>query len=191
MAGEFIDSGGGDAGGGGDVEDDGTIDTGDDDGGGGGFSTTGFITGWGDLSLPAVLQSFLSNPRNFIIGAIATTLLEQIFGIVTTVLNVIFLVLGGSAPGRLNAPGETLGLIDVPVFVADLLAGIGTDVGSAILQAIGSLNDPVFALASNAGPATPVIITAIVVGEVIVVLWLLQRLVFVVADLLQLGGLTE
>ncbi|QKY18461.1 hypothetical protein Hrr1229_015950 [Halorubrum sp. CBA1229] len=124
-------------------------------------------------------------------GAVATTLLEQVFGIVTTILNVIFLVLGGSAPGRLNAPGETLGLIDVPVFVADLLASIGTDVGSAILQAIGSLNDPVFALASNAGPATPVIITAIVVGEVIVVLWLLQRLVFVVADVLQLGGLTE
>ncbi|QKY18435.1 hypothetical protein Hrr1229_012925 [Halorubrum sp. CBA1229] len=125
------------------------------------------------------------------VGAVATAILEQVFGIVTTLINLVFRVFGGSAPGRLNAPGETLGLIDVPVYVADLLVDVGTDTGNAILIAIESMNDPVFALASNAGPATPVIITAIVVGEVIVVLWILQRLVFVLADLLQLGGLTE
>ncbi|WP_255212506.1 hypothetical protein [Halorubrum sp. CBA1229] len=164
------------------------------DGGGGDRiidSVTGSISSWGDLTLPDTLQSFLSNPQGFIVGAVATAILEQVFGIVTTLINLVFRVFGGSAPGRLNAPGETLGLIDVPVYVADLLVDVGTDTGNAILIAIESMNDPVFALASNAGPATPVIITAIVVGEVIVVLWILQRLVFVLADLLQLGGLTE
>lgn len=167
--------------------------TGGSGGGGDGIidSVTGSISGWGDLTLPDTLQSFLSNPQRFIVGAVATAILEQVFGIVTTLINLVFRVFGGSAPGRLNAPDETLGLIDVPVYVADLLVDVGIDTGNAILLAIESMNDPVFALASNAGPATPVIITAIVVGEVIVVLWLLQRLVFVVADLMQLGGLTE
>jgi hypothetical protein len=172
---------------------DGTSTDSIDGGGGDGIvdSVTGSISGWGDLTLPDTLQSFLSNPQGFIVGAVATAILEQVFGIVTTLINLVFRVFGGSAPGRLNAPGETLGLIDVPVYVADLLVDVGTDTGNAILLAIESMNDPVFALASNAGPATPVIITAIVVGEVIVVLWILQRLVFVLADLLQLGGLTE
>ena len=172
---------------------DGTSTDSIDGGGGDGIidSVTGSISSWGDLTLPDTLQSFLSNPQGFIVGAVATAILEQVFGIVTTLINLVFRVFGGSAPGRLNAPGETLGLIDVPVYVADLLVDVGTDTGNAILRAIESMNDPVFALASNAGPATPVIITAIVVGEVIVVLWILQRLVFVLADLLQLGGLTE
>lgn len=173
------------------------FDDGGSSGGGGGDdggvvdSITSSISGWGDLTLPATLQSFLSNPQGFIVGAVATAILEQVFGIVTTLLNLVFRVFGGSAPGRLNAPGETLGLIDVPVYVADLLVSVGTDSGDAILLAIESMNEPVFALASNAGPATPVLITGVLVVEVIVVLWILQRVVFVVADLLQLGGLTQ
>lgn len=188
---EFVDAGGGDAGGGSDLEDDGSFSSDDGDSGGGGFSVPNFVTGWSDLSLPSVLQSFISNPQRFIVGAVATAILESVFGIVTTLINLVFRVFGGSAPGRLNAPGEALGLIDVPVYVADLLAGVGTDTGNAILLAIDALNEPVFALASNAGPATPVIIAGVLVIEVIVVLWLLQRVVYVIADLLQLGGLTE
>jgi len=144
------------------------------------------VSGYSDL-----LLDFLSNPRQFVVGAVLTTFLEVVFGVVSQLIDIVLLLFGGSEPGRFNAPGETLGLIDVPVYVADLLVDVGTDTGNAILLAIESMNDPVFALASNAGPATPVIITAIVVGEVIVVLWILQRLVFVLADLLQLGGLTE
>ena len=174
------------------ADEDGTATDSVDDGGDGGSTiVSGFITGWSDLSLPATLQSFLSNPQGFIIGAVATAILEQVFGIVTTLINLVFTVLGGSAPGRLNAPGETLGVIDVPVYVADLLVDIGTGVGTEVLLAIESLNEPVFALASNAGPATPLLVTGVVVIEGIVVLWLLQRAVYVIADLLQLGGLTE
>ena len=164
---------------------------GGDDGDGIIDSVTNSVTGWGDLSLPATLQSFLSNPQGFIVGAVATAILEGFFGVVTTGINMIIRVFLGSNPGEFNAPGETLGLADVPVYAVDQALRISGYASTAILKAIESLNEPVFALASNAGPATPLIITAIVIGEVIVVLWILQRLVYVLADLLQLGGLTE
>jgi len=165
----------------------------DDDGGGGG----GSIPGFGDIapswltSSEGILRSFLANPQNFIVGAVAATILETVFGVVTTALNVVFLVFGGSAPGRLNAPGETLGLVDVPVFVADQLTGVGASVGNTILVGIESLNEPLFELASSGGPLTPLIVNAVFIVEVIVVLWILQRVVYVVADLFQIGGLTE
>jgi len=172
-----------------DVDDESTSD----DGGGGGVldSVTNSISGWGDLSLPTALKSFLADPQRFIVGAVATALLETVFGVVTTAINVIIRVFLGTNPGEFNAPGETLGLADVPVYVVDQILRTGGYASTEILDAIASLNDPVFALASNAGPATPLIITGVVVIEIIAVLWLLERAVYVAADLLQLGGLTE
>lgn len=158
---------------------------------GGGGALGGFISSWDDLSLPTTLQSFLSNPQGFVIGAVATAILESVFGVVTTAINMIIRVFLGSAPGQFNAPGETLGLADVPVYVIDQILRVGGYGSTAILLAIESLNEPVFALASNAGPATPLIITGVVVAEVIALLWLFERAVYVLADLLQLGGLTE
>lgn len=157
----------------------------------GGDGLLNFVTGWGDLSLPTTLQSFLANPQGFIVGAVATAILESVFGVVTTGINMIIRVFLGTDPGRFNAPGETLGLADVPVYAVDQILRLGGYASTAILKGIESLNEPVFELASNAGPATPLIITVFVVVETIVVLWLLQRLVYVLADLLQLGGLTE
>jgi len=179
------------------ADEDGTATDSIDDGGGGGGgdgiigSVTGGISGWGDLTLPDTLQSFLSNPQGFIIGAVATAILEGIFGIVTTGINMLIRVFLGTNAGEFNAPRETLGLADVPVYAVDQFLRIGGYASTAILNAIESLNEPVFALASSAGPATPLIVTTVVVVEVIIVLVLLQRLVYVVADLLQLGGLTE
>lgn len=186
-----LDDGGGGGGGTSDTDDDSTSSPTDGSGGDSGGFFSGVVTGWGDLSLPTTLQSFLSNPQGFIIGAVATAILEQIFGLVTTLLNVVFLVFGGSAPGDLNAPGETLGLIDIPVAIADLIIGTGSEATDALVGGIESLNEPVFALASAGGLAAPVIIVGVLVVEVIAVLWLLQRAVFIIADWLQLGGLTQ
>lgn len=202
-ASEPVDIGGG--GGGATGGDDDGYDGGDDDSGGGGGgddgfvdgvsdsvdNATDFVTGWGDLTLPTTLQTFLSDPRRFVVGAIATTILETVFGVVTEALNIIALIFGGSSPGRLNAPGETLGIVDVPVYIADQLGSIGGSVGDAVITGINNLNEPIFAAAGFAGPLSPLIIAAVVVTETIVTLWLLQRLVFIVADFLQLGGLTE
>lgn len=181
--------------GGGGSSDDG--DDGGSSGGGGGDSggigfpgfesiAPGFLT-----DNLGVLQAFVTNPRNFIVGAIATTLLETVFGIVTSVLNVVFLVVLGSNTRTLAAPGETLGIADVPVFVARQLGDVGGSVGDAITTAISDLNAPLFEAANVAGPLSPLVVAAVVIGETIVVLWVLQRIVFVLADFLQLGGLTE
>lgn len=188
-ASEPIDSGGGGGGGG----------TGGDTGGsstddGGGFSVfpsfeelaPGFIT-----ENTAVLRAFLENPRNFIIGAVAASILEVVFGVVTTGVNLIIRVFLGSAPQDFNAPGETLGLADVPFAIIEPVLDIGGGVGSTITGAIDAFNEPIFALAGSAGPLSPVIITAAVVLEGIALVWLFQRAVFIALDLLQLGGLTE
>ena len=180
LGGDPVEGGDNDGFDGGSSDDDGILD-----------SVTNSISGWGDLSLPTALKSFLADPQRFIVGAVATAILETFFGVVTTGINMIIRVFLGTNPGQFNAPGETLGLADVPVYVADQLLRVGGYASTAIIKAIGSLNDPVFALASNAGPATPLIVTGVVVIEIIAVLWLFERAVYVLADLLQLGGLTE
>jgi len=179
----------------GDPED---FDDGDSGGGGGsGGGGSGGVPVWGSIvpdflsNNTGLLRTFLTNPRRFIVGAVAATILETLFGVVTQALNVLQLIFGGSAPGRLNAPGETLGIVDVPVYIADRVGSVGSSVGNTIIIAINNLNEPIFAASGIAGPLSPLVIAAVVIGETIVVLWLLQRLVFVIADLLQLGGLTE
>lgn len=151
----------------------------------------GVISGWKDLSLPPTLQAFVSNPQNFILGAVLTGMLEWVFGVVSLVLDVMLLVIAGSEPTRFDAPGEQLGLADIPVSIASSLGGVGAIVGTAIIEGIEALNEPIFEAAGFAGPASPAILVLLLIVEGTAVLWLLQRAVYVAADLLQLGGLTE
>jgi hypothetical protein len=200
-------------GGGSDDPDDGGSSGGDDGDSGGSGGSGGSSGGSGGNDGPlgfdsiapdfladnlALLQAFLSNPRNFVIGAVVTTILETIFGFVTLVVDTILLVLAGSEPSTFNAEGETLGLVDIPVAIADLITGVITPTilpnqtpADQILSGIESFNEPIFAAASFAGPLSPIVITAIVAGEVILALLLAQRAVYVLADFAQLGGLTE
>jgi hypothetical protein len=156
-----------------------------------GGESGGGISGWGDLSLPSTLQAFVSNPQNFILGAVLSGMLEWLFGTVSLVIDVILLVIAGSEPTTFDAPGEQLGIADIPVSVASNLGGVGGTVGTAIISGIESANAPLFEAAAFAGPASPIIIVLIIIIETTAVLWLLQRAVYVAADLLQLGGLTE
>ena len=142
-------------------------------------------------SASGILSALLSNPRRFVVGALAASVIEWTVGIVSIVLEVLTLIVAGSQPETFAAEGETLGIADVPVFVAGQLTGVGGTVGGSILDAIRALNEPLFNAAAFAGPVTPIIVGAIVVVEVIAVIWVLQRAVYVAADLLQLGGLTE
>lgn len=174
---EFVDSGG-------------TSDGPDSDDG----SST-VVSGGSDgssfFSLPTVLSTFAQNPRRFIIGAVLATIVEGVFGVVTTILDTILLVLAGSEPSTFDAPGEQLGIADIPVAVANALGGAGDTAGSGIINAIEALNEPIFSLASSLGPFSPIVLVTVIGLETIAVLWLLQRAVYVAADLLQLGGLTE
>lgn len=156
------------------------------DGGGGGSTGDGGI-----FTLPTVLSTFATDPRRFILGAILATVVEGLFGVVSVVLDTILLVLAGSEPTTFNAPGEQLGIADIPVAVSDALGGAGGAAGSALITAVESLNGPIFAATSSLGPFAPIVVVAVVGLETIAVLWLLQRAVYVAADLLQLGGLTE
>ena len=145
----------------------------------------------GGFTPPAVLVSFINNPRTFILGAVLTTLVESLFGVVSTVLDVVLLVLAGSEPTRFTAPGETLGIADIPVVIADAISGAGSAVGSGVIAAITGLNGTIFEAAGAAGPLSPILVSGLVIAEVLVVIVVVQRVVFILADWLQLGGLTE
>lgn len=137
------------------------------------------------------LTEFASNPRRFVVGAVLTTALEVTFGVVSQFVDLLLLLFGGSQPGSFNAPGETLGLADVPVAIAEAIGGAGSSAGIVLIATIRGFNSSVFEAAGALGPLSPVVVAAVVVGEVVVAVLVLRRIVFVVADLLQLGGLTE
>lgn len=157
-----------------------------------GTSIPGFVSDLKPLTeFVGFLTDFASNPRQVVVGAVLTTFLEVVFGVVSQLVDIVLLVFGGSEPGRFNAPGETLGLADVPVAVAEALGGAGASFGTTILDAIRGFNDVVFEAAGVLGPFTPVVVAAVVIAEVVVAIVVLRRIVYIVADLLQLGGLTE
>lgn len=149
------------------------------------------ISGWADLSLPPVVQAFVDNPQNVILGAVLSGILEAMFGVLSQLVDIVLLVVGGSRPGQLNAPGETLGVADVPVAIAEDIGGVAGSAGTAIIVTIRSFNGAIFEAAGALGPLSPVVIAAFVAAEIIVLIVVLRRIVYIVADLLQLGGLTE
>ncbi|VTT86107.1 hypothetical protein DM2_2145 [Halorubrum sp. DM2] len=165
-------------------------DDGSTDSGGGGVVWGNIAPGWlQDAS--SVIRAFAENPRGFVIGAVATTILETVTGIVTTVVSQLVLLVGGSQPGRFNAPNETIGLADLPVAVADLLIGAGGFSGDAIIGGIEAFNATIADAAAAVGPFGPLVLIVLISVEAIVAIVVLRRVVYVIADFLQLGGLTE
>ncbi|WP_256403252.1 hypothetical protein [Halorubrum salinum] len=154
------------------------------DGGGG-------ITGWADLSPPPIIEQLIDNPQTVILGAVLSGIVEAVFGVVSQLIDIVLLVFGGTRPGQFNAPGETIGLADVPVAIAEGIGGAGESLGTTILVTIRGFNAGVFEAAGALGPFAPLVVVTVIVVEVVVAVWLLQRLVYLLADWLQLGGLTE
>ena len=173
---------------GGGTSDGGTTDDGSSttSGGSGGSGSSESI--WSSVD---VLTAFVNNPRGFVVGAVLTTILEAVTGVVTTVIDQLVLIVGGSQPTAFNAPGETLGLADLPVALASTLTSATGFGGRTIINGIEAFNGTLFEAAAAAGPFAPLIVIVIGSVEAVVALLILRRLVFVAADLLQLGGLTE
>ena len=161
-------------------------ETADSGGDGGGGASGGTLSSSVD-----VLTAFANNPRGFVVGAVLTTLLEAVTGAVTTVVDAIVRLVGGSQPTAFAAPGDTLGLADLPVAFAQTLTSAGGFGGRAIINGIESFNGTIFEAAAAAGPFAPLVIIVVASAEAIAVILVLRRIVFVAADLLQLGGLTE
>lgn len=152
-------------------------------GGGGG------ITGWADLDLPSVLSTFIDNPRNFVLGAVLSALLEGLFGIMTAILDGIIVILAGTQPAVFDgATEERIGIADLPVAIANAFFSGARPAGEAILSVIESFNQPIFDLAGSAGVAGPPIIAVVVVAEIIAVVLLVERIVFILIDAIPGGG---
>ena len=160
-------------------------DSGSSSGGGGGDSGGSL---WSEVD---VLTAFVNNPRGFVLGAVLTTILETVTGVVTTVFDQLVLLAGGSQPTEFNAPGETLGLADVPVALADTVIGAGGFSGDVIIAGIVAFNEQIADAAAAVGPFGPFVLIVLISVEAILTAVILRRIVFVVADWLQLGGLTE
>lgn len=183
-------------------EDGETADGGGDGGGGSGSGGGGGGGGgdsavWGAIAPDfltdngGLLQAFLNNPRGFVLGAVLTTILESVTGVVTTIVDQLVLIVGGTQPTRFNAPTETIGLADVPVSIADTLIGVGGFSGEAILDGIEAFNATIADAAATVGPFGPIVLIVLITVEAVVAIVVLRRVVYVIADLLQLGGLTE
>jgi hypothetical protein len=176
---------------------DGETADGGGDGGGGTGGGGGDSAVWGAIAPDfltdngGLLRAFLNNPRGFVLGAVLTTILETVTGVVTTVFDQLVLLAGGSQPTQFNAPGEQLGLADVPVAIADTLIGAGGFSGDAIIAGIETFNGQIADAAAAVGPFGPLVLIVLISVEAIVAAMILRRIVFVVADWLQLGGLTE
>ncbi|WP_232745092.1 hypothetical protein [Halorubrum aethiopicum] len=138
-----------------------------------------------------LIVDFASDPRRFILGAVLTTLLEGAFGVVSQFIDTVLLIFGGSQPARFDAPGETLGIADIPVAIAGDIGGVGASLGDALISTVRTINGGIFEAAGAAGPFSPIVVTVVVTTEIVVALVVFRRIVYVVADLLQLGGLTE
>ena len=94
-------------------------------GGGGGGSGGG--------GLPNILTEFAASPTGFILGLILTPLLNGVEGVVEEALWAINYVFFGHS--RSSTLGD-LGLVDVPVVIADTLIQGGSALGEPVLDDI-------------------------------------------------------
>lgn len=161
-----LDSGGSD----GSTSDDGTTDTTSNS-----FALQSLGLGW-IAQYEDVLRAFGKRPVQFVAGAIFTLLLDGVEEMMTAILTAI-LALGDS-------------VASVPTLVASVLTDAGSTVGMSIIETIRLVNEPLLAAAQATGPFAPLVGTAIVAGEVIVVVWVGQLTVRVLLDTIPgLGGL--
>lgn len=122
------------------------------------------------------LRVFLSNPLGYIAGAGLAVGLAGVENIMQAVLGAIFAVFDAAAFALTLNGGAILDL--------------GADVSSVLLNGIVSANDLLLGVAQATGPFAPIVGTAILVGEMVAALWLLERGVRVVIDVFPgLGGL--
>lgn len=134
---------------------------------------------------PDAVVAFANNPRNFVLGAVLTALLEGLFSVVTTLLEAIQLVFVGDS---ITTTEGAWGIADIPLGVAELLAGVGGEAGETVIGAIAAANDPLFTAAQTAGPLAPVLVVGVIVIEVLVLLFVGDRLLRVILDIVPGAG---
>lgn len=138
-------------------------------------------------SIAPILTEFGNNPVGFVLGAILSTFLGGVQTLIEALIDGL-LVLAVGSDGVPSATG-TLGVADIPVFlasklgggVASVFTGIGAN-GSGVFNAIRTFNRTAVEIATAAGPLSAILYSAIVAATIIVVAWLLRTAIGVVAD---------
>jgi len=142
------------------------------------------------FSPPPALQSFIGQPRRFVLGAVFSALVAGLTGAFGDGIDAIRLVFLGSAPTRSFPAEESWGIVDMLLWIPRGIGGIGSSLGGEIVGLIRGINEPLLTLAADGGVLAGVIVTAAIVVEMVVVLFVLERLARVLIDLVPgLGGL--
>lgn len=127
-----------------------------------------------------VLATFARSPIAFVLGIVLQALVGGLQGLTNVFLEAITVVFFGSSPGLTGQ----LGLADMPLYFGSLVAGFirptpggRSSLGDAV---IAMFNIPISALldiASEAGPAEPIVIALGAGGLVITLAFVLRKLV--------------
>lgn len=121
-----------------------------------------------DASALQAFGSFLNDPVAFVQAIALAPLLDFLFAIGTTTIDLIlFLFLGGNrVPGA--ADGSSLGLFDVPLVVINAMIVAGQQLAMASFQAIVLFNEAVAVAVEPLGPLAFVVIVFLVGVEIVI-----------------------
>lgn len=163
--------------------------------GSGGSDTTNGDTGGGDdsslgglLAYKDVLTTFAASPAGFILGAILSELLGGIEAIISLFLDAIRFMFVGS-DGVPSSTG-TLGIADVPVYMASLLGDAGSQLGAAVMTTTQTVTGALVDVAVASGPLAPVVLSMELAVLMVVSAVVLRTLIEIAADVVPgLGGL--
>jgi hypothetical protein len=139
-----------------------------------------------------VLKTFAGSPVGFIIGAVLSPVVSGIQLGIVSVIDALDVVFTGTDPGT---DGQ-LGLADLPLFLGETAFDVlaprprgETTVGDALLTIPRTYVDFVTDLATQAGPAEPVVQAAGAAGGIVAIGYLTRLTLAVGADLVPgLGG---
>ena len=136
--------------------------------------------------LPAELQAFASSPLGFLLGLILTPLVDGVEGVVSEILWAINYIFYGHS--RSSTIGD-IGLVDVPVVLANTVIDGGSAIGTPILDgAIAPGVQLMIEFFNWTGPAG--LLGAAIVFAIVVVVYAtgLRTAVEIVLDFIPGGG---
>ena len=111
--------------------------------------------------------TFWQNPQGFILATIFDTLVGYVLTVTTLLTNAVLSLFWG--------PGESLGLAEIPGYLAGVLVDAGGAIGAPILGLVEDINAAIVSVAVDAGIAAPLALGALQTGEIILGLFVAER----------------
>ena len=159
-------------------------------GGGGGGGGDGYITEWGDLSLPGWIEDLkllYNNPRGFVLGVLLSTLVGYVLQALLLGLNLGRWLAGFEVPGQITVDGSSVNVpwcssnecdlfsfVDFPGFLTDkTIESLGLG-GFELLRGFETIWT---SLPSDNGLVSVVILFLIGVALVVGLYWLIRLII--------------